>query len=62
MTPCKDCNKRDSTCHSTCKDYVDWKEELNERNRQKRKIKTTESITEDYKLNIIQKIKKGKRK
>ena len=25
--PCKDCTKRVVGCHSTCKDYKDWKEE-----------------------------------
>ena len=25
--PCKDCDKHTATCHSTCKDYIDWSEE-----------------------------------
>ena len=23
--PCKNCQKRESGCHSTCKGYIDWK-------------------------------------
>lgn len=24
ICPCKDCDKRITTCHSTCKEYKDW--------------------------------------
>ena len=26
--PCKGCNKRYKACHDTCKEYKDWKKEL----------------------------------
>lgn len=26
--PCKDCSKRNATCHASCKEYADWKGEL----------------------------------
>jgi hypothetical protein len=25
--PCHGCDKRHATCHSTCPDYLDWREE-----------------------------------
>ena len=25
VTPCKDCQKRFLSCHSTCEDYKNWK-------------------------------------
>ena len=35
--PCKpDCPKRSATCHGTCKDYKEWRAELDERNAQER--------------------------
>lgn len=24
--PCKDCGRREVNCHSTCTDYISWKE------------------------------------
>lgn len=23
--PCKDCQKRNASCHANCNDYIDWK-------------------------------------
>lgn len=30
VTPCKDCQKRFLSCHSTCEDYKNWKSEFEE--------------------------------
>ena len=27
ICPCKDCDKRNSTCHSKCSDFKEWTEE-----------------------------------
>jgi hypothetical protein len=29
--PCKDCQKRTMACHTSCKDYKDWKAEHDKR-------------------------------
>ena len=32
MCPCKDCKQRTITCHSVCREYIDWKSSLNDFN------------------------------
>lgn len=34
--PCKECTKRYSGCHSKCKEYKEWSEELAEERKQSR--------------------------
>lgn len=41
VTPCKDCTKRNASCHSSCKDYLGWKDEINKYNEQRRKEKNS---------------------
>ena len=41
--PCKDCTKRNATCHGTCKDYLEWrdrKQASNHRIKQKHLIES----------------------
>lgn len=60
QSPClKNCSKRSVTCHSHCKDYLDWKSKLNKYNEQKRKDKKAESVATDYKMQAIMKMKRG---
>lgn len=28
--PCKNCDQRNATCHSTCQNYLAWKKEYDE--------------------------------
>ncbi len=58
ITPCKDCVKRYTACHSTCKDYRDWKREKNEDNARRNKQKNAEKITDDYKIKVMQKTRR----
>lgn len=30
ICPCKDCEDRNASCHSNCKDYTDWKKRHDE--------------------------------
>ena len=30
--PCKDCERRTMTCHGVCREYQDWKKEVEARN------------------------------
>lgn len=30
ISPCKGCEKRNAFCHPTCKEYLDWKQDLND--------------------------------
>ena len=41
--PCKDCNARYDTCHSTCEEYKDWAA-WNERQRVKKNTYTSEQV------------------
>ena len=37
--PCKDCKDRNSECHSTCKIYLDFREELDTFNSLQKEVK-----------------------
>ena len=37
---CKDCEKRNPGCHSICRDYISYKEKLDELNRKIKEEKT----------------------
>lgn len=58
ITPCKDCPKRHTSCHTICKDYRIWKQLKNEDNAKRNKLKNAEKITEDYKIKVMQKTRK----
>jgi hypothetical protein len=40
--PCRDCPNRFLNCHSSCKDYIDWKKEQSELKEKERLQKVTE--------------------
>lgn len=58
--PCvRDCPKRSSTCHSECKDYLDFREENNERGKEQRK----KAIAAEFQItNVNKAISKKQRK
>ena len=37
ICPCKNCEDRNASCHSTCKDYIDWKKQHDEMVEKERK-------------------------
>lgn len=44
-TPCKkDCPRRNSTCHSVCKDYIDWKARREQIREEIRKEKELDAV------------------
>lgn len=59
-SPCKFCTtKRTVTCHSTCKEYIEWKADLDSDNLIERNEKSKEKVYQDYKIKAISKTKKG---
>jgi len=47
--PCKpDCKKRSGVCHATCKDYKDFREELNLKNEKIKKENMLKKSLDDY--------------
>lgn len=51
--PCKNCKKRDINCHSYCKDYIEFRMNLEERNTRIRKEKMIENAVEETITNGI---------
>lgn len=47
--PCKDCTKRKPLCHSTCKEYLEFRAECDERSRERIKKGSIDSATYDLK-------------
>ena len=45
MSPCKDCTDRYAECHCDCKNYKNWKEEL-----EKEKVKINQVKSKAYEL------------
>lgn len=62
MTPCKDCSKRNASCHCTCEEYIEWKADNEEHNAKVRKEKEKSDTWLDYKHKIVQETKEGKRR
>ena len=62
--PCEFCvpPKRYSGCHSSCKEYKDFRVELNRENEQKRKSQVKEAEFKNYKIDGISKELKRRRK
>lgn len=47
--PCKDCESRNSNCHSNCKDYIDW----DNQNKKRRSIQNLENQDRHYWLDTM---------
>lgn len=62
QNPCMNCIKRNATCHSTCKEYIEWKADNEERNAKIRKEKAKSDEWQDYKNKIVRETKEGKRR
>ena len=60
--PCNVCIKRYSGCHSSCKEYKDFRAELDRENEQKRKSQVKEAEFKNYKIDGINKELKRRRK
>lgn len=63
-SPCEFCvaPKRHIGCHSSCKDYKDFRTELDRENEAKRKIRNAENDFREYKTEGISKLLKRRRK
>ena len=62
-SPCKYCTtKRSMTCHSTCKEYIEWKADLDNDNQIAHDEKSKEKVYQDYNIKVISKTKKGERR
>lgn len=61
-SPCKYCDKRTATCHSICKEYIEWKADLDNDNQIAHDEKSKEKVYQDYKIKVISKTKKGERR
>lgn len=62
-SPCRDCTtKRNATCHSTCKEYIDWRAGEDELNAKIRSEKSKSAEWQDYKNKIVRETKEGKRR
>ena len=47
-TPCYKCERRSTTCHSNCGDYIDFRVDLEEYNKMVYKKKEQNRIMRDY--------------
>ena len=47
MNQCLNCEKRSLGCHSSCKDYKDYKQDLEKKAAQKRAFKSKTHVVED---------------
>lgn len=63
-SPCQGCTKRHSGCHSSCKDYKDFRAELDRESEQRHKSTGKEVAYRDYKINGMSKElkRRGRRK
>ncbi len=61
-SPCKDCKKRPAICHSTCKEYFEWKADMDSENAIIRKGKTKDAVWQEYKIKIVSETREGKRR
>ncbi len=56
-TPCKDCDRRTPAglCHSTCKDYLDYRAELDASNKAIREQKASTADYNHFRYSMIEK-------
>jgi hypothetical protein len=59
---CMNCKERHANCHSTCKEYIEWKANHEERKATIRKEKEKLYTWQNYKSNIVRETKEGKRR
>lgn len=59
-SPCKDCEERQSGCHSTCEKYKEWNEERLKVKNKFRKEAIKNKRYEEYVITTIEGFKKGK--
>lgn len=62
MVTCKNCNKRQIGCHSTCKEYIDWKTERDRVNEIARKKRQAEAEMIDAKVRACEKTRRKKKR
>ena len=62
INPCNGCTKRTVTCHSTCKEYIEWKADDEEYSAKIRQEKAKSNVWQDYKNKIVRETKEGKRR
>jgi len=48
MGPCRNCSKRVLGCHSNCKDYIDWKKNIDAVNEKRRSIERSKYYGKKY--------------
>ena len=51
--PCKNCERRELGCHDNCPDYLTYRAELDEVNRQKREQNALEQRVTSYQVEKI---------
>lgn len=63
VNPCKpNCPKRFQACHSTCKEYADYRKALDERNKKIRQARSVNTMLDEYVVNDVMKKKRAKGK
>jgi hypothetical protein len=60
--PCKDCQKRTMACHSSCKDYKDWKADHDNRKAEIVEKERVEYQLRAAKIEFVTEYKKCKRR
>lgn len=56
LCPCKDCEFRHESCHSSCEQYSDWKQQWNNNREQIIKAKNKEMELNDRRNKAIKKM------
>lgn len=49
--PCKGCTKRNESCHSTCEEYLDWREKHAAALKEKNEYEKLQSVISSYEIN-----------
>jgi nitrate/TMAO reductase-like tetraheme cytochrome c subunit len=62
MTPCRDCEKRSVSCHTTCKEYGEYRKAIDDFNAKKIRAKNAECVVSDYQQKVRKKTKRRQNK
>lgn len=62
MVTCKNCDKRYIGCHSTCREYIDWKTDRDRKNEIARKKRQAEAEMIDAKVRACEKTRRKKKR